>query len=50
MNDPELLAESARIGLDINFVNGDDVQALVEGLYRSPAAAIERARAIAAAN
>jgi tripartite-type tricarboxylate transporter receptor subunit TctC len=49
MNDPELLAESARIGLEINFVNGDDVQALVEGLYRSPPAVIERARAIAAA-
>ena len=49
MNDPELLAESARIGLEINFVSGDDVQALVEGLYRSPPAVIERARAIAAA-
>jgi tripartite-type tricarboxylate transporter receptor subunit TctC len=49
MNDPELLAESARIGLEINFVSGDDVQAPVEGLYRSPPAVIERARAIAAA-
>jgi tripartite-type tricarboxylate transporter receptor subunit TctC len=48
MNDPELLAESARIGLEINFVSGDDVQALVEGLYRSPPAVVARAQAIAA--
>jgi tripartite-type tricarboxylate transporter receptor subunit TctC len=49
MNDPELLAESARTGLEINFVSGDDVQALVEGLYRSPPAVVARAQAIAAA-
>ncbi|HEY4405068.1 MAG TPA: tripartite tricarboxylate transporter substrate-binding protein [Xanthobacteraceae bacterium] len=49
MNDPELLAESARSGLEINFVGGEDVQALVEGLYRSPPAVVARAQAIAAA-
>jgi tripartite-type tricarboxylate transporter receptor subunit TctC len=49
MIDPELLAESARIGLEINFVSGDDVQALVEGLYRSPPAVVARAQAIATA-
>jgi tripartite-type tricarboxylate transporter receptor subunit TctC len=49
MNDPELLAESARTGLEINFVPGDEVQALVEGLYRSPPAVVARAQAIAAA-
>ena len=49
MNDPELLAEGARTGLEINFVSGEDVQALVEGLYRSPPAVVARARAIAAA-
>jgi tripartite-type tricarboxylate transporter receptor subunit TctC len=49
MNDPELLAESARTGLEINFVRGDEVQALVEGLYRSPPAVVARAQAIAAA-
>ena len=48
MNDPELLAEGARTGLEINFVSGDDVQALVEGLYRSPPAVVARAQAIAA--
>jgi tripartite-type tricarboxylate transporter receptor subunit TctC len=49
MHDPELLAESARIGLEINFVSGEDVQSLVEGLYRSPPAVVARAQAIAAA-
>ncbi len=48
MNDPELLAEAARTGLEINFVSGDEVQALVEGLYRSPPAVVARAQAIAA--
>jgi tripartite-type tricarboxylate transporter receptor subunit TctC len=49
MNDPELLAEGARTGLEINFVSGDEVQGLVEGLYRSPPAVVARAQAIAAA-
>jgi len=49
MNDPELMAESARTGLEINTVRGEDVQALVEGLYRSPPAVVARAQAIAAA-
>jgi tripartite-type tricarboxylate transporter receptor subunit TctC len=47
MNDAELLAEGARTGLEINFVGGDDVQALVDGLYRSPPAVAARAQAIA---
>jgi tripartite-type tricarboxylate transporter receptor subunit TctC len=47
MNDPELLAESARTGLEINFVGGNDVQTLVEGLYRSAPAVVARAQAIA---
>jgi tripartite-type tricarboxylate transporter receptor subunit TctC len=49
MNDPELLAEAERTGLEINFVSGDDVRALVEGLYGSPTAVVARAQAIAAA-
>jgi tripartite-type tricarboxylate transporter receptor subunit TctC len=48
MNDPELVAEGARTGLEINFVSGNEVQALVEGLYRSPPAVVARAQAIAA--
>ena len=50
MRDPQFVAESARIGLEVNFVSGEDVQALVENLYRSPAAVIARAHAIASAN
>jgi tripartite-type tricarboxylate transporter receptor subunit TctC len=49
MNDPELLAEGERTGLEINFVSGDNVQALVTGLYGSPPAVVARAQAIAAA-
>jgi len=49
MNDPELLAESARTGLEINFVGGDEVQALVGALYQSPPAVVARAQAIASA-
>jgi tripartite-type tricarboxylate transporter receptor subunit TctC len=47
MNDPELRAESARTGLEIDFVSGEAVQALVEDLYGSPPAVMARAQAIA---
>jgi tripartite-type tricarboxylate transporter receptor subunit TctC len=49
MHDPQLIADAERIGLEINFVSGANVQALVERLYRAPAAVIARAQAIAAA-
>jgi tripartite-type tricarboxylate transporter receptor subunit TctC len=48
MKDPQLIAESARMDLEINFVNGDQVQELVDRLYRSPPAVITRAQALAA--
>lgn len=50
MHDPGLIAEAAKINLELNFVSGEDVQALVERLYHSPADVIARAQAIAAAN
>jgi len=50
MHDPALIAEAAKINLELNFVSGEDVQALVERLYHSPASVIARAQAIAAAN
>jgi tripartite-type tricarboxylate transporter receptor subunit TctC len=50
MHDPELIAEAAKINLELNFVSGEDVQALVERLYHSPTDVIARAQAIAAAN
>jgi tripartite-type tricarboxylate transporter receptor subunit TctC len=50
MHDPELIAEAGKINLELNFVGGEDVQALVERLYRFPPDVIARAQAIAAAN
>jgi tripartite-type tricarboxylate transporter receptor subunit TctC len=50
MRDPELIAEAAKINLELNFVSGEDVQALVERLYHFPPDVIARAQAIAGAN
>jgi tripartite-type tricarboxylate transporter receptor subunit TctC len=50
MRDPDLIAEAAKINLELNFVSGEDVQALVEHLYHFPPDVIARAQAIAAAN
>jgi len=50
MHDPALIADAKKIDLELNFVSGEDVQALVERLYRSPPGVIARAQAIAAAN
>jgi tripartite-type tricarboxylate transporter receptor subunit TctC len=50
MHDPGLIAEAAKINLELNFVSGEEVQALVERLYHSPPDVIARAQAIAAAN
>jgi tripartite-type tricarboxylate transporter receptor subunit TctC len=50
MHDPALIDEAAKINLELNFVSGEKVQALVERLYHSPPGVITRAQAIAAAN
>ncbi len=50
MHDPALIADARKIDLELNYVSGEDVQALIERLYRSPPAVIARAQAIAAAN
>jgi tripartite-type tricarboxylate transporter receptor subunit TctC len=50
MRDPQLLAEAAKMDLELGFVSGADVQALVERLYRSPPDVITRAQSIVAAN
>jgi tripartite-type tricarboxylate transporter receptor subunit TctC len=47
MHDAALVAEAARMDLEINFVDGAGVQALVERLYRTPPDVIARAQAIA---
>ncbi len=50
MHDPQLIAENERIGLELNFVSGAEVQALVQKLYAAPPDVIARARSIAATN
>jgi hypothetical protein len=50
MHDPALVADARKSGLELNFVAGQQVQALVERLYRSPPDVIARAQAIAVAN
>jgi hypothetical protein len=50
MHDRQLIAEGAKMDLELGFVSGADVQATVERLYKSPPDVIARAQAIAAAN
>jgi tripartite-type tricarboxylate transporter receptor subunit TctC len=50
MRDPQFIAEGARMSMELNFVSGEEVQTMVERLYKSPAPVIARAQAIAAAN
>jgi tripartite-type tricarboxylate transporter receptor subunit TctC len=50
MLDPQFIAEGAKTGLELNYVGGADVQAMIERLYGSPADVVSRAQAIAAAN
>jgi tripartite-type tricarboxylate transporter receptor subunit TctC len=50
MHDPQLIAEGVKMDLELGFVSGADVQAMVERLYNSPPEVIARAQAIVAAN
>jgi tripartite-type tricarboxylate transporter receptor subunit TctC len=50
MRDPQLIAEAAKMDLELGFVSGADVQTLVERLYQSPPEVIARAQAIVATN
>jgi len=50
MHDPQLIAEGAKMDLELSFVGGAEVQAIVERLFRSPSDVIARAQAIASAN
>jgi len=42
--DKELLAEAARIKLDVEAISGDDVQSMVAKLFATPAHIVERAK------
>lgn len=46
MKDPTFLADAQQRGLDIDPMDGAEIQALVEQLYTTPPAVVERVRAI----
>jgi tripartite-type tricarboxylate transporter receptor subunit TctC len=46
MQDPEFLADAKARGLDIDPVGGEEIQRLVEQLYTTPPAVVERMRAV----
>jgi len=46
MHDPEFLADAKARGLDIDPASGEEIQRLVEQLYNTPAAVVERMRAV----
>jgi tripartite-type tricarboxylate transporter receptor subunit TctC len=46
MHDPEFLAEASRLGLEMSFISGEDVQQLLESLYALPREIVDRAQKI----
>jgi tripartite-type tricarboxylate transporter receptor subunit TctC len=44
LRDQDLVAETQRIGLDLEPISGEELQALAEKIYATPAAVIEQAR------
>jgi hypothetical protein len=44
MRDEELLAEAKRIGVDIDPISGEELQALAEKIFATPAAVVESAK------
>ena len=44
MHDPELRAEAAKMRVDVDAIPGDEIQALVAGMYATPRAIVERAK------
>ena len=44
MRDPELLAEAQRIGLAIDPISGEDLQALAAKIFATPMAFVEKAK------
>lgn len=44
MQDPQFLAECQTLGLELNYVSGEDVQALIERLYTLPPSVVASAQ------
>ena len=47
LKDPQFLAEAEKMGVEVQHVGGEHIQALVERIYASPPDLIARARAVA---
>ena len=45
--DPAFLAEAEKMGVEVQHVGGEQIQALVERIYASPPDVIARAKAVA---
>ncbi|MBX9777971.1 MAG: hypothetical protein K2Y71_26620 [Xanthobacteraceae bacterium] len=50
MRDPQFIADGAKIGLELEFVGGAEVQSMIERLYKSPANVVGRAQTIFTSN
>jgi hypothetical protein len=44
LQDKELVSEAQKIGLDLDPISGEELQALAEKIYGTPAAIVEQAR------
>jgi tripartite-type tricarboxylate transporter receptor subunit TctC len=44
MRDEELLAEARRTGIEIDPISGEELQALAENIFATPADVVERAK------
>ena len=44
MKDPQFIAECEKVGLELNYVSGDEVQALVDRLYQLDPSVVQSAR------
>lgn len=47
MNDPEFQAEAERRQLDLSFTSGQEIQSLIDKIYRTPPAVVARVKQIA---
>ena len=50
MRDPEFLAETKKVNLEVNPATGDEVQKLVAELFRTPPGVIEKAKVAVSQN
>ena len=48
MTDPQLLADAAKMKVEIDWMNGEAVQSMVESIYKTPKNVVEKVRLITA--